>query len=89
MYADTQKVSDWGADPADNMSSSDVALLSHIDRTNTVNKDFWNGYSNRNFGDITLVAVFRPNYTNLTITTSSDSLDANQTFVFTIIRNTL
>jgi len=84
VYADTQKVSDWGADPADNMSSSDVTLLSHIDRTNTVNKDFWNGYSNRNFGDITLVAVFRPNYTNLTITTSSDSLDANQTFVFTI-----
>jgi hypothetical protein len=67
------------------MSSTEVNNLQHIDRECAVNEDFWNGEIARNFGDITLVAVFKPAYTDLVISTEVwQTIDENQSFVFQI-----
>jgi len=80
MYADNSKISNWGADA----SSYSVTLVSQL-----IDPIPWNpmGAFDQNFGDITLVAVFEPAYTDLKIeksVTATNGSDANQSFVFHI-----
>ena len=84
VYADTNKISNWAADPVPAGTSSDsVALLSQIPQPS-----LWTGKIDRNFGDITLVAMFEPMYSDLTIKVeNADSRDSNQSFLF-VVRGT-
>ena len=79
MYSDTSKISNWDADPL-GVSSNNVQKIAQIKKPSV-----WNGDIDRNFGDIILVAVFEPAYTDLKIThTRWNMLDVNQTFLFNI-----
>ena len=80
MYSDTAKISNWNADPENKLPSSQVTLVSQIDDIETK----WTGKIDRNFGDITLVAVFIPQYTDLRIENTATGARDDQVFQFLI-----
>ena len=83
LYADTTKVSNWDWDPVPKGTSSE-----DVTRVSQVSPELWTGVIDRNFGDITLVAVFEPAYGNLTISKQvQGSIDEGQTFLFLIEGN--
>ena len=91
IYADTTKISNWNADPVENcdadplvfISSEEVKTLSNIQQPSAA---LWTGVIDRNFGDVTLVAIFEPQFTDLTIIVQGDEFgkDPNQSFIFTV-----
>lgn len=91
IYADTNKIANWNADPVEKwgetpvkyISSDAVTGVSNIQQPTT---EIWNGKIDRNFGDITLVAVFRPSIADIKIDKEGAdlALDPNATFIYEI-----
>jgi len=83
MYAKSTTFSNWGMDAAayepvsiDQLPANNANYLQ--DSTLT---------TQQNFGDIVMVAVFKPALVDLTITTTGSEDSDNQVFIFTIVGN--
>ena len=82
IYASKAEMSNWGLDASVNPPTK---------LTDLAEQDYWNGSMSRNFGDITLVAIFEPQFTDLTIIVQGSEFrkDPSQSFIFTIFGNPL